>query len=175
VLVSERLLLRPFEASDVAAVHRYASDPVVSQFMDWGPNDEATSAAFVEFASAPRDADADDFQFAVTLLETAELIGGCSLAIESRLHRRASLGYVLASECWGQGLGTEVALTLKAFAYETLGIHRLEATCHPDNIASARVLTKAGLALEGRMRDHMFVRDTWRDSLLLGAVNDDAR
>lgn len=158
--------------SDLAAVHRYASNPDVSRFMDWGPNDEATSKAFVEFASGPRDADADNFQFAIMLSETAELIGGCSLAIESRLHRRASLGYVLAGEWWGQGLATEVALMLKAFAFERLGIHRLEATCHPDNVASARVLTKAGLTLEGRMRDHMLVRGTWRDSLLFGAVND---
>jgi RimJ/RimL family protein N-acetyltransferase len=170
-LVSARLTLRPFEMSDLLSVHHYASDPAVTRYMDWGPNDDAATREFLEMASAPRRMSADDFHFAVVLSSVSELIGGCSIRIESRIHERASFGYVIAKEHWGNGFATEAALRLKDFAFDVLGVHRLEATCHPDNVASARVLTKTGLSLEGRMRDHMLIRGTWRDSLLFATAN----
>lgn len=171
LLVTERLTLRPFDANDLPSVHRYAADPVVTRYMDWGPNDEDATRTFLNMASAPRLMSADDFHFAIVLRSTNELVGGCSIAIESRQHRRASFGYILAKENWGDGLATEAAICLRNFAVDVLGIHRLEATCHPDNTASARVLAKAGLRLEGRMRDHMLIRGEWRDSLLFGLAS----
>ena len=76
---------------------------------------------------------------------------------------------MLAPECWGQGYATEVAPAVVGFA-RTLGMHRVEATCHPSNVRSVRVLEKAGLRLEGRLRDHLHVRGAWRDSLLFAVV-----
>lgn len=76
---------------------------------------------------------------------------------------------MLAPGCWGRGYAIEIAQALVKFA-QALGLHRVEATCHPDNAASARVLTKAGLTLEGRLRDHLLVRGAWRDSLLFAVI-----
>jgi RimJ/RimL family protein N-acetyltransferase len=45
---TDRLLLRAFRASDLAAVHAYASDPAVVRFMDWGPNAMAETRAYVD-------------------------------------------------------------------------------------------------------------------------------
>jgi [ribosomal protein S5]-alanine N-acetyltransferase len=59
------------------------------------------------------------------------------------------------------------------FAHTTLGAHRVEATCHPENAASARVLEKAGLTFEGRLREHVLARGVWRDSLLYAALSGD--
>ena len=38
MLSTDRLILRDFNEEDFAAVHAYASDPIVTQYMDWGPN-----------------------------------------------------------------------------------------------------------------------------------------
>lgn len=163
-------MLREFRFEDVADVQRYASDAEVVRFTDWGPSSaEETRARVVE--KADRGVEGDDvFSWAVTLRGEDRVVGSAEVRIDSREHRRAELGYVLAREVWGRGLATEAALLLRAHAFGPLGMHRLCATCHPDNRASVRVLEKAGLQLEGRLRDHLWVRGAWRDSLLYAAV-----
>ncbi len=88
-------------------------------------------------------------------------------------HRRGEIGYVLHPDFWSKGLATEAAQMLLRFGFEQLQLRRISATCHPDNHASARVLQKAGLTFEGRMRSHLFVRGEWRDSLLYAAISED--
>jgi ribosomal-protein-alanine N-acetyltransferase len=170
-LQGERIRLRPLESADFAAVHAYASDPEVTRYTAWGPNDEAATRAFLDFAMQLQGADNANYRFGVVLRDSDELVGGCGIEIESEEHRRASFGYSLARRHWGLGYATEVALLLKSLAFDSLGVHRLEATCHPDNVRSIRVLAKAGLTVEGRLLDHMLMRGEWRDSLLYAAIN----
>ena len=170
-LSSERLVLREFRVADARDVHVYASDPEVVRYMDWGPNSLAETQERT-VAKAARGVEADDvYSWAVTLRGEDRVIGSAEVCIESRDHRRAEFGYVFAREVWGRGLATEAALLLRDTAFGSFGVHRLYATCHPDNAASARVLEKACLQREGRLRDHLWVRGAWRDSLLFAAVS----
>jgi L-amino acid N-acyltransferase YncA len=57
------------------------------------------------------------------------------------------------------------------FGFTDLRLHRIWATCRPDNQGSARVLEKIGMELEGQLRDHILIRGQWRDSLLYAAIN----
>jgi RimJ/RimL family protein N-acetyltransferase len=59
---------------------------------------------------------------------------------------------------------------LVQFGFHHLRLRRIEATCDPDNQASARVLQKAGLSYEGLMRSHMLVGGVGRDSLLYAVI-----
>ncbi|GAA1261877.1 RimJ/RimL family protein N-acetyltransferase [Oryzihumus leptocrescens] len=170
-LSSERLMLREFRAADARDVHAYASDPEVVRYTDWGPSNLAQTQERV-VAKAARGVEGDDaYSWAVTIRGEDRVIGSAEVRIASRDHRRAEFGYVFAREVWGRGLATETALLLRDTAFGSFGVHRLYATCHPDNAASVRVLEKAGLQLEGRLRDHLWVRDAWRDSLLFAAVS----
>jgi hypothetical protein len=67
---------------------------------------------------------------------------------------------------WGKGYATETANALVDFGFDKLNLHRVFATCDPANTASAHVLEKIGMKREGRMREHMWARGKWRDSLL---------
>ncbi|MCO1659355.1 GNAT family N-acetyltransferase [Pseudonocardia humida] len=174
-LAGPRLLLRDFRAADVQAVHSFAADPVVTRLTDFGPNTPEQSAEFVRAAVAQaRRAHRTAFSLAAELVETGLVIGSVGIAITSVEHRRGDLGYVLHSSYWSRGYATEAATLLLGFGREVLGLHRIEATCHPDNHASARVLEKIGMRREGRLRGHLLVRGTWRDSLLYAAVGDGA-
>lgn len=102
-------------------------------------------------------------------------IGSASLDIVNTTHHRARFGYMFDPSHWGRGYGTEIATWLVTRAFDLHGTRRMEATCHPDNHASSRVLEKAGLQLEGRMRSHLLARGTWRDSLLWAALDTDPR
>jgi RimJ/RimL family protein N-acetyltransferase len=66
---------------------------------------------------------------------------------------RAAIGYVLPRDAWGRGLATQAVVAMTGFA-EDLGVIRRHALCHPENIASVRVLAKAGFGGEGVLRRH---------------------
>jgi RimJ/RimL family protein N-acetyltransferase len=81
-------------------------------------------------------------------------------------HREADVGYGLRRDVRGRGLATEAARLMLRFGFRDLGLHRVFATHHPDNAASAHVLTRLGMTREGVLREHRFANGTWRDSIL---------
>lgn len=166
-----RLLLRDFTESDEEAVHAFAGDPRVTTYTEWGPNTvEATRRFLTDVVAQRLDEDRIEYNLAAVLPGTGHLIGSVAIWVPSPAHRRGELGFVFHPDFWGRGYASEATSLLLDFGFLRLGLGRIAATCHPDNHASARVLEKCGLVLEGRMRDHMLVRGAWRDSLLFAAV-----
>jgi ribosomal-protein-alanine N-acetyltransferase len=136
--------------------------------MDWGPNSAADTRAFLDEVAALPPAPRDRYPLAIEV--DGQLIGGAELRVVSAANRRGEIGYVLGRRWWGQGYATEAAGLLVRFGFENLGLHKVTATCHPDNTGSARVLTKVGMSPEGHLRDHVLVRGQWQDRLLFGIV-----
>lgn len=58
---------------------------------------------------------------------------------------------------------TEIVKRMIQFGFEKMGLVRIEARCHPENIASARVMEKAGMQFEGILRKHLFARGVHQD------------
>lgn len=170
-LKGERLSLREFDQGDEEPLHAFVSDPGVTRFTTWGPNTPEDTREFLDGViadarSSPRN------RYALAAVETTSgrLLGSVELSVESREHRRGELGFVFDPAVWGRGYATEATRTLLRFGFGDLRLHRISATCHPDNAASARVLEKAGMSYEGRMRGHLRTREGWRDSLLYAVV-----
>jgi RimJ/RimL family protein N-acetyltransferase len=61
------------------------------------------------------------------------------------------------------------------FGFEALGLHRVWATHHPDNLASRKVLEKVGLGEEGRRRHDRFVGGAWYDSAVCSILEEEWR
>ena len=94
-LVTNRLILREFEADDFLSVHAYASEVDNVKYMIWGPNDEKATESFINNCiqwqnELPR----LKYDFAVTLKSTGQLIGGCGLYLEDD-SAQATLGWIL--------------------------------------------------------------------------------
>jgi RimJ/RimL family protein N-acetyltransferase len=175
-LTLPRLRIREWRLSDWPAAHEYASDPDVVRYLDWGPNTEAETRAFIrETMHTRRKRPRTRFDLAVALRSTDRVIGGARVWIESAQHREGSIGYTLAQASWRQGYATEVAAGLLHFGFETLGLHRIHAIVEPENIASTRVLEKVGMRREGHLRDHRYAKGGWRDSLLYAIVEGETR
>lgn len=101
--------------------------------------------------------------FAVELRDSGDVIGGVEMQVRDDL---GVFGYTLARAYWGRGYATEAARLLVDHGFGPLGLKRIEATCSPENLASARVLTKTGLEQVDHLVDHVLVRGVWRDSLM---------
>jgi RimJ/RimL family protein N-acetyltransferase len=160
-IVTRRLLLRDFEAGDLAPLERVAADRRVAGHL---PAHSRALALLAESSSAgrrrsPRQRRA--FDLAVVTRRRSRVIGACDLALTGR--GRADFGYVLAPRHWGFGYGTEVATALVDFAFGVLKLRELFAVVAVENERSRRVLDKAGLRWDGLMRRHARFAGRWWD------------
>jgi len=168
------MVLRPLEPSDFRAVHAYATDAEVVRFMDWGPNTLDDTTVFLErMIRSAQGSPRTQFPLALVPSGGEEPVGVVELQIGSAEHRRADLGYVLARAAWGHGYASEAAAAMLRFGFGELGLHKISATCDPDNRGSARVLEKIGMRREGLLKEHFLVRGQWRDRLLWAALQTD--
>jgi ribosomal-protein-alanine N-acetyltransferase len=170
-IATERLLLRDFQSTDLAAVHAYASNEQVVAHQAWGPNTLEQTRQFVELcageAAAPN---RTVFNLAV-VLHDGRLAGCCMGAIGGGGHE-AEIGYSFEPSFWGHGYALEAVQALIGYLFAQHRVQRIFATCGPQNAASIRLLRKAGFALEGRLRAHKVVRGQLRDSLVWARLAD---
>ena len=85
--------------------------------------------------------------------------------------QRCSLGYGLDAEAEGQGYMTEALRAVIAHAFETLKLHRVEASYMPTNERSGRVLRRLGFTVEGFARDYVCLNGRWQDHILTALSN----
>lgn len=83
------------------------------------------------------------------------------------------IGYVLLRSEWGKGYGTEAVQLMVDYLFLKKDIVRIQAETHPDNLASQRVLEKAGFVKEGIRRRAFFSRGVWRDTALWSLIRED--
>ena len=169
---TERLILRPHCESDFDGIHEYATDQDVVKFMQWGPNTLDETRFFLDTCIAnQKHAERLSYDFAVVNREDGSFLGTVSLRLSSPSARAAELGYTYQKRAWGRGIASEAARRMVDFGFDELGLTRIFATCNPVNYASARVLQKCGLVLEGCMKNHMLIKGVWRDTLLFATTS----
>jgi RimJ/RimL family protein N-acetyltransferase len=108
--------------------------------------------------------------FAIQHETTGQLIGAVSLLDIQLKHRRAELGYWTGASFWGCGYCTEAVQSLVHHAPEAFGVTRIVGRCFARNLASARVMTKAGLQPEGLLRKHIQKNGVYEDVMLFGLI-----
>ena len=174
LIETERLLLREVEEPDFDAIHDYASDPEVVQYVPWGPNTERVTRDFIENCITKAEADPRlEYVLAVVPKRQSRLVGTVGIYLSSAGAHSAMLGYAYGREAWGDGIATEAARPMMELAFDVLGVDRVWASCDSDNSASARVLQKVGMTLEGHLRHDQIIRGVLRDSLVWGMLRDE--
>ncbi|HKR52219.1 MAG TPA: GNAT family protein [Pseudonocardiaceae bacterium] len=87
--------------------------------------------------------------------------------------RSAWVGYWVESTVAGGGIATGAVALAVDHAFGPVGLHRIEATVRPENVASLRVLAKLGFRDEGLLRRYLEVDGEWRDHQLLALTADE--
>lgn len=175
-LTTERLTLREYTLDDWPAVLAYQRDERYLRYYAWTDRTEADVREFVQmFIDWRTEEPRRRFQFAITLTGSRQLIGSAGLRRKPENEFEADVGYELAPEHWGNGYATEAASALLDFGFPQLNLHRISAGCIADNTASARVLERLGMTLEGRLRQSAHFRDRWWDALNYAILEDEWR
>ena len=87
----------------------------------------------------------------------------------------AEIGYWIATDMTGRGLMTEAAGAAVEFAFEDLGLHRIELRAAPENVNSVRVAEKLGFTREGLARSACRGAHGWHDVEIFGLLDTDPR
>jgi [ribosomal protein S5]-alanine N-acetyltransferase len=180
-LLSERLLLRPPRASDATALRRLLVANA-DHLRPWSPAPAAGAdpLSLLELTRGllrQRSEWRDDRTYAFVVSyrnEPALPIGRITLSHVARsAFQNAYLGYWLDARQQTRGLMTEAVLRVVRFAFEDLGLHRVQAAVLPRNAASRRVLAKAGFREEGLAQRYLQIAGFWQDHLLFARTNDE--
>ena len=128
-ITTSRLVLRKPVSDDAGDIfERYASDAEVTRYLAWPMHASLDDTrAFLEFS----DAEWNRWPagpYLICSLADGRLLGSTGLAFEAPF--RATTGYVLARDSWGQGFATEALLAMRQTAMD-LGVRRLYAMCTP--------------------------------------------
>lgn len=85
----------------------------------------------------------------------------------------ASIGYWTGTPYVRRGYMTEAVKAALEFCFTQLGLHRVEAACIPDNVASRGLLEKIGFRMEGEASAYLKINGDWRDHLLYAILRED--
>lgn len=149
LLETERLVLRRFTPDDVDHLVALDAEPEVMRFINGGrptPREEIASAVLPHFLRYHATSSSYGF-WAVEEKATGRFIGWFHLRPDPDhpVPDEPELGYRLLRDAWGHGYATEGSRALIARAFEELGARRVWAATMAINVASRRVMEKAGL------------------------------
>ncbi len=144
-LETPRLILRLFTSEDAPAMFDYASDPHTTRYVGWPRHDsiEETLETIGRFSSQA--AAGTDFSLAIVRKEDGQLLGGTGIhKVKVGL---GSTGWILRRNARGQGYGAEAVMhVIEAAFKEWPDLKKIEATVHPDNIASWKLAERVGMS-----------------------------
>jgi ribosomal-protein-alanine N-acetyltransferase len=145
------MLLREVEPADAQALHYFLSAPAVARQLSSVPESPEAFAAYIEWARHERAA-GRHLSFAVVPTGWRAGVGVLQVwSIEQRF-LTAEWGFALGQPFWGEGLFHEAATAFLSFAFDGLGVRRLEARAAVDNRPGNIVLERLGAVREGLLR-----------------------
>jgi ribosomal-protein-alanine N-acetyltransferase len=144
---TDRLIVRSNQLVDSEPLAALWADPDVTYYMGGARNYEEILKLSREYAQLNPQPAFD--LWPVIEKETGQIIGtGGILEKDIDGSNQYEVIYVLAKSAWGKGFATELASSLKDYAFDDLGLKRVTALIDPGNLKSERVATKIGLRYE---------------------------
>ena len=173
-LTDEDLLLCPFRLGDSEQLYRAVKESLkeLKPWMSWATDDysEQTAREYITLARARWEEHAF-YGFAVTRGDN--LLGACTLSSIHSIYHFCNLGYWVRTSCHGQGIAGRAARLAARFAFEHLGLIRVEIVIAVGNQASIRVAEKIGAHDEGILLNRIVVGKSIYDAHMYSLVPSD--
>ena len=167
--------IRKWELSDAKDLAAALSNKKVQDNLRDGLPYPYTEQDGKDFISAMLSADENEtFAFAITVDNT--VIGSIGIFRQENIHRQtAELGYYIAEEYWSKGIMTEAVKQICEYVFAKSDIIRIYAEPFAYNIASCRVLEKAGFQYEGTLRSNAVKNGKVMDMKMYSLLKEEIR
>jgi len=165
--------LRELEDHDVPQVHRWLSDINIIRYMTFSLHTLEETATLIRDVRLNRPfSTRQNLMRAIVSTGSGELVGMGGLLIDEN-REQAEAWYLVDPAHIGRGYATEAARLLLALGFDEFGMHRIRAGVLPENLASMRVLEKAGFRNEGLQKKAIRVHGEWREEHIYAVLRDE--
>ena len=174
-IVTKRLQLIELTENDLEDMFRLHSSEAVAKYNTIGiPSDiEITRKILAPMFQNSNKGNRTDYSLIIRIRNSNTFIGEIGFSLAPERYRLATLHYSLLPEYWGKGYATEAAFAVIKYCFESLELHRIEAGCAVDNLASIRVLEKLGMQREGHKRKVLPLKTGWSDNFEYAILEED--
>jgi len=174
VLPGDQVYLRARDEADVPVLHRELYEDVPGHARAdgraWRPRPVVTGSPY-----DPKEPSEGSAAFSVVAVDGDELLGEALLWHIDLHNRSAHVGIALLPSARGRGFGTEALGLLSGYAFDVLGLHRLQLETLADNAAMIGSAQKCGYRLAGTMREAGWVLGAFVDEAVLDLLADEWR
>ncbi len=169
---TERLILREFNEKDYDFFLKLEQNEFYIKYEeDSIPTDEKVREKFDSILGNNKSE--DKYRFLITRAEDGEPLGTVLIWCIDEPIREWEIGWGLSEEHTGKGIATEAARGLLEFGFEKLNVHRIQANCNANNVASEKIMKRIGMKIEGTLRHTRFLRGEWCDSTIYSILEDE--
>ena len=167
ILKTDRMILRPFERSDLDDVLSYYSLPEVRRYIDWKARDKSEAkSAFEAMRKQTRlTRPGDILTLAVVRKADGAVMGHVSLRWTDATAGQGEIRFAIGPTFRRQGYASEAVKKVMTFAFEEYRLHRIFAVTAGANEASSKLLRGVGMRLEAHYREHALFMGEWDEEL----------
>ncbi|MDH2445147.1 GNAT family protein [Amnibacterium sp. CER49] len=163
------VILRARIDGDEEVLFRIASELETWEERSPAPPAPLTRAAFDRrLARSDEDDSGDNVRFIIEADGTA--VGSIGLFGFDTFVRHAEVGITLVREARGRGIGTEAIRQVVEFGFVRRNLHRIHLQAIASNTGALRAYERAGFVVEGRQREHAWVRGAYEDIVLMAIL-----
>lgn len=137
------------------------------------PTPLSRGAFEARLAQADADASGKSVRFVIDVDGIA--VGSVSLFAFDELARHAEVGIALVAEARGHGVGTVAISQMVEFAFVRCNLRRVHLQVIASNLRAIGAYEKAGFVIEGRQRQHAWVRGEYEDNVVMGILRSEWR
>lgn len=163
-LIGKTILLREYRHEDIPAMREWVNDTETTHYLSpifWAPQ---TMLDTEEFMSRMLQSSHNGCNFIVADKRDESYIGQLDMYTINWKQRWGELGFVIGKKEWrNKGIGTEALGLMLGYAFQTLGLERVQLDVYMDNHAALRCYEKAGFVLEGVKRHAVFLDGAFAD------------
>ncbi len=167
-IYGKKVILRAMEKSDCEMVREMFNDPMIEDLVvGWAfPVSQFAQEKWLDAHYG----DQNSFRFVIETKDDGA-VGIATLTDIDWKNRRATHGIKLANkENRTKGIGTDTVMAIMRYAFDELGLHRLNGSWFDTNAASKGLYKKCGWVEEGIKREYIFKKGQFRDLTIVGIL-----
>ncbi|MGW2391145.1 GNAT family N-acetyltransferase [Streptomyces lydicamycinicus] len=167
VLTGPRVRLAPLSIRHAAAFHTACQDPETRRLT--GTHHDFTLAELQTWCAGSADR-ADRLDLAIEDRETGGFLGELALSQIDPPNAHGSFRIALVPDATDRGIGSEATRLLLDYAFDRVGLHRVQLEVYDYNPRARRAYEKCGFEVEGRLREALYWDGAWHDVLVMAAL-----
>jgi [ribosomal protein S5]-alanine N-acetyltransferase len=175
MLKTNRLYIRELTFADIDNIHKLHSLPETDEFNTLGipENIQTTENILNEWLIIQKQKPRTSYVFCIDKNDDHDFIGLIAIILGKANYKTAEVWFKIHKDHWRQGYTTEALIRILEYGFIDLKLHRIEAGCAVENIASSKTLEKAGFKREGMKRKKLPIRGVWKDNYFYGILEED--